>query len=52
MLVELGVVHVNKSSELISVFLAFPVLTSAYLIGDLAGDTVLFLHVLPVCISL
>lgn len=48
-LVGLRVVHVNRSSELISVFLAFPVLTSPYLAGDLAGDTALFLHVLPVC---
>lgn len=48
MVAELRVVHVNKSSQLIAVFLAFPVLTSAYLTSSLARDVVLFLDILPI----
>lgn len=47
-LVELRVVHVNKSSQLITAFLASQGLTSAYLTSNLARDTVLLLHVLPI----
>lgn len=46
MLAELKLVHVNRSSQLFMVFLAFPVVTSAYLTSNLPCDIVLFLHIL------
>lgn len=40
-------VHVNRNPELTTVFLPFPVLTSAHLTGTLPSDVVPFLRVLP-----
>lgn len=50
MLLELRVVRVNKSSQLITVLVAFPVLTSAYLTTNLTHNIVLLLHNLPICV--
>lgn len=45
---DLRVVHVNKCSQLITIFLTFPAWTSAYLTSNLAHDIVQFLHILGI----